>query len=268
MSENKNFKSNQMNNLINELKDNFINFKSTEPSLIEPINYPIHLSTTRVQIINWIIFICDNLHFNNQTLFRSVIIFDKFLSKNPNIDYNNQFILNLVAIACLSLATKLEEVNCNFVTFLTDNVLNNPENKIYTHTDLTKMEFFILKTLKFKTLYSTALDFNSIYIQLFEYILNAKEGKNSNVLKNFIFVSENCLKNFLVNDMFINMSQSDMAFMAFCQTINNFGMNKIIINQIQFIFSYGINGINPKNKENDNDINMNKSNNYLTFSSL
>ena len=130
------------------------------------------------------------------------------------------------------------------------------------------MEFFILKTLKFKTLYSTALDFNSIYIQLFEYILNAKEGKNSNVLKNFIFVSESCLKNFLVNDMFINMSQSDMAFMAFCQTINNFGMNKIIINQIQFIFSYGINGINSKNQENDNDVNMNKSNNYLTFSSL
>ena len=68
--------------------------------------------------------------------------------------------------------------------------------------------------------------------------------------------------------MFINMSQSDMAFMAFCQTINNFGMNKIIINQIQFIFSYGINGINSKNQENDNDVNMNKSNNYLTFSSL
>ena len=265
MSEKKCFKNNQMNNLISELKDNFINYKSNEPSLIQPTNYPIHISTTRVQLINWLIFICDNLHFNNQTLFRSVIIFDKFLSKNPKIEYNNQFALNLVAIACLSLATKLEEVNCNFINFLTNNVLNTPEYQIYTQTDLTKMEFFILKTLKFKTLYSTALDFNSIYIELFEYILNSKEGKNTNVLKNFIFVSETCLKNFLVNDMFINMSQSDIAFMAFCQTINNFGMNQIIINQIQFIFSYGI---NSKIDKEDNNLSMNKSNNYLTFSSL
>jgi hypothetical protein len=173
--------------------------------------------------------------------------------------------LNLVAIACLSLATKLEEVNCNFINFLTNNVLNTPEYQIYTQTDLTKMEFFILKTLKFKTLYSTALDFNSIYIELFEYILNSKEGKNTNVLKNFIFVSETCLKNFLVNDMFINMSQSDIAFMAFCQTINNFGMNQIIINQIQFIFSYGI---NSKIDNEDHNLAINKSNNYLTFSSL
>jgi hypothetical protein len=65
--------------------------------------------------------------------------------------------------------------------------------------------------------------------------------------------------------MFINMSQSDIAFMAFCQTINNFGMNQIIINQIQFIFSYGI---NSKIDKEDNNLSMNKSNNYLTFSSL
>jgi hypothetical protein len=65
--------------------------------------------------------------------------------------------------------------------------------------------------------------------------------------------------------MFINMSQSDIAFMAFCQTINNFGMNQIIINQIQFIFSYGI---NSKIDNEDHNLAINKSNNYLTFSSL
>jgi hypothetical protein len=64
--------------------------------------------------------------------------------------------------------------------------------------------------------------------------------------------------------MFINMSQSDIAFMAFCQTINNFGMNQIIINQIQFIFSYGTNS----KIDNENNNLVNKSNNYLTFSSL
>lgn len=244
MSEKKCFKNNQMNNLISELKDNFINYKSNEPSLIQPTNYPIHISTTRVQLINWLIFICDNLHFNNQTLFRSVIIFDKFLSKNPKIEYNNQFALNLVAIACLSLATKLEEVNCNFINFLTNNVLNTPEYQIYTPTDLTKMEFFILKTLKFKTLYSTPLEFMEIYLEIYR---NSIGVQDSQLISNIKTIAINLMKNNINNIMYLTNNSSHFAYLCFIQALNQVSMmNSLLSKQMQksiFTFNYQFSNI-------------------------
>ena len=52
--------------------------------------------------------------------------------------------LSLIAIACLSLATKLEEINCNYISFLNEKVLNSPNSQIFTNKDLTNMEFKIL----------------------------------------------------------------------------------------------------------------------------
>ena len=100
-------------NLINEFKKDFINYKQNEPNIIEPINYPISLSNIRPQIINWLIFLCENLNFSIQTLYRSVIIFEQYLSKLNNFTLTQEK-LNLIAIASLSLGTKIEEINCNY----------------------------------------------------------------------------------------------------------------------------------------------------------
>ena len=67
--------------IANEIRDNYNNYKQNEASIIEPINYPISLSEVRPQLINWLIFLCDNLNFSIQTLYRSVIIFDQYISK-------------------------------------------------------------------------------------------------------------------------------------------------------------------------------------------
>ena len=146
-------------NFANELRENYFNFKQNQPSIIEPINYPISLSEIRPQLINWLIFLCDNLNFSIQTLYRSVVIFDQFISKNNKVPLTQEK-LNLIAIASLSLGTKLEEINCNYTSFFTEKVLNSPQCEIYKKSDLTKMEFDILKTLNFKTLYSSAVDFS------------------------------------------------------------------------------------------------------------
>ena len=188
-------------NIANELRDKYFNFKQNQPSIIEPINYPISLSEVRTQLINWLIFLCDNLNFSIQTLNRSVIIFDQFISKNQKIVLTQEN-LKLIAISSLSLGTKLEEINCNYTSFFTEKVLNSPQCEIYKKSDLTKMEFEILKKLNFKTLYSTAFDFASIYLQLFKMYCNSNEF----LYQNFTQVYESQLKSYLLNDMFITMS--------------------------------------------------------------
>jgi hypothetical protein len=78
-----NILNNQFKDEINsiELREYYLISKENEPQIIEPINYKISLNEIRPQIINWIIFLCDNLNFSIQTLFRTVIIFDQYIGK-------------------------------------------------------------------------------------------------------------------------------------------------------------------------------------------
>ena len=251
--------------LIKELKEDFQSFKQNEPSIIQPINYPISLSEIRPQLINWLIFLCDNLNFSIQTLYRSVVIFDQFISKNNKVPLTQEK-LNLIAIASLSLGTKLEEINCNYTSFFTEKVLNSPQCEIYKKSDLTKMEFEILKKLNFKTLYSTAFDFASIYLQLFKMYCNSNEF----LFQNFTQVYESQLKSYLLNDMFITMSQSDVAYIAFSNSFNYMGLNNIIFKNIEYLLlgSFIINSKNDENIKYHNNMNKGNKCNYLALRSL
>ena len=232
--------------IANEIRDNYNNYKQNEASIIEPINYPISLSEVRPQLINWLIFLCDNLNFSLQTLFRSVIIFDQFISKNNKVPLNQEK-LNLIAISSLSLGTKLEEINCNYTS------------EIYKKSDLTKMEFDILKTLNFKTLYSSAVDFSLVYLEIFKLYCN----RNYFLCENFRQVNEAHLKNYLLNDMFITMSQSEIAYLVFVNSFNYMGINAIILKNIETI----VLGSFIENSENKKFIN-NMNNHFLALSSL
>ena len=244
--------------IANEIRDNYNNYKQNEAPIIEPINYPISLSEVRPQLINWLIFLCDNLNFSIQTLYRSVIIFDQYISKKKNVIFTQEK-LKLITIASLSLGTKLEEINCNYTSFFTENVLNNPQCQIYKKSDLTKMEFDILKTLNFKTLYSSAVDFSLVYLEIFKLYCN----RNYFLCENFRQVNEAHLKNYLLNDMFITMSQSEIAYLVFVNSFNYMGINTIILKNIETI----VLGSFIENSENKKFIN-NMNNHFLALSSL
>ena len=153
------------NNLICKIRKTFQDLKKQET---KPITIPTQ-SPIRSSLVNWLQFLCKSLNFSEQTLLRAVILLDKY-SEKCQINCLNQQQLNLLAIACLSLSTKLEETNCNYVQFFTEKVLNTPDMQIFTVKDLTKMELNILKKLNFKTLYSTAIEFGELYVKIFNNI--------------------------------------------------------------------------------------------------
>ena len=188
------FSFNINNRNLSLIKENFINLKEEESSPINIKEYKISIEETRPIMISWLSFLCSKLNFSDQTLFRCISIFDQYISKIPQEQSNklDKDYLSLIAIACLSLATKLEEINCNYVNFLNEKVLNSQNSKVYTNKDLTKMEFEILKTLKYKTIYSTPLDFIEIYCEIFKNVLgNNGSGINPQIIypigKEFLF---------------------------------------------------------------------------------
>ncbi len=256
-----NMNFNKSEKKINEFQSTFLSMKEDEPSKINIKSNELFQNETRNNMVRWLQFLCDTLNFNLQTLFRSVLIFDKFISTSKlcllDNDELTQEKLNLIAIACLSLGTKLEEINCNYVSFFTEKVLNLPNCEIFTVKDLTKMEMTVLKELNFKTLYTTSYDFMLFYLDIFKYFFNP----SFIIIENIKKCAENIMKQNIMNNLFLNMSQSDYAFACLNQVFMQIGMNNIM-NQIRNILMiFDINKLIKKNKSldmnntgDDNDI--------------
>jgi hypothetical protein len=212
-------------------------------------------------MVKWLVFLCDTLKFNLQTLFRSVLIFDIFISRSKICKLENEELtqekLNLITIACLSLGTKLEEVNCNYVSFFTEKVLNMPNCQIFTVKDLTKMELNILKELNFKTLYTTSYDFMLFYIEIFKYFFNP----NSLFVQDIKVFAENVMKQNINSNIFLNMSQTDYALACMNQAFMQIGMENIMNQVRNILMIFNINNLRKKSKSLNIDNNTNDSDN-------
>ena len=225
---------------LSSIKENYSNLKEEEAMPIDINNYLVSLET-RTNMINWLTFLCNTLNFKDQTLFRTVSIFDQYFSKISlkEMEEMTQEKLNLITIASLSLATKLEENNCNYISFLIEKVLNTPNQKKFTNKDLTKMEFTILKALKYKTMYSTPLDYIDIYLNIFE--------KNNTImipeiLSNIRELAINLMKNNINNENYLINTASHFSYLCFIQALNQVSiMNSLFFKQLQktiFTFNY------------------------------
>ena len=244
------FINSKSNNNLTIIKENYINFKEEEAAPIKPSEYVISIDEARVNMVNWLSFLCAKLNFTEQTLFRSVSIFDQYMSKVSldeviNLDQNN---LNIITIACLSLSTKLEEINCNYISFLNEKVLNAPNSKIFSNKDLTKMELSILKTLKYKTIYSTPLDFLDIYIAIFNNALGINNSMmNIQLISQIKAISINIMKSNIINEIYITNSSSHFAYLCFIQALKQISKTNSINNkQLEksiLIFNYHFSNI-------------------------
>ena len=217
------FSFNINNRNLSQIKENFVHYKEDEASPINPIDYKISIDQTRPVLISWLSFLCSNLNFSNQTFFRCVSIFDQYISIIPQEEVSllDKDYLSLILISCLSLATKFEEINCNYVDFLNEKVLNSPNSKVYTNKDITKMELKILKNLKYKVIYSTPYDFIEIYTEIFKNVLGSNNSRiNPQILSDIKYCSINLIKNNINNIIYLTNSASQIAYIFFIQVLN------------------------------------------------
>ena len=266
-----NFEKNPMNaisnNTLNLLKQNFANFKQEEPIPTNQMGNTASFFELRSSMSNWLKFLCEKLNFNPKTFFRSITIFDlylnRFIQNNEKLSQNE---LNLITVACLSLSTKMEEINCNYITFLNEKVLNKPNEQIYTNKDLTKMEFQILKELNYKILYATPIDFLEIYIEIFKNIIG---NNNEKFLENIKQLAISLMINNVNNEMFINNAYSNFAYICFVQVIThlNILVPLVALEIEKIIFAFNYQHINGNIKENDEKKNQLISD-MVTFSAL
>ena len=233
---------------LSELNECYLNYKEKEMQIDI---YPTELVIIREDIINWLEFLCQNLNFRKETLFRSIELYDLYISKVYNTNIGSMDQIKLTAIACLSLSTKLEEINCNFVKFLTEKVLNGNKGKsnqeeIFTTKDLINKEFGILKELNFRTNQSTSFQYLTIFHQICFNLLG-----NTQQFNYIVNLSEQVLLNNTKNYQLFLMSSKDIALFSFTQSLNilqKYDINKIIIYNIYVQISKIFNCVNSFSK--------------------
>ena len=119
-------------------------------------------------LINWMMELCQDLKFKRQTFHSAVWFLDQFLVKSSRIKRTK---LQLIAITCLMLASKLEEIECPSIKSFSYSAQN-----FYPETDIEKMEFKITKRLKWKL---NTLNVNNLFEALTSqwdlYITNQKK---------------------------------------------------------------------------------------------
>lgn len=142
---------------------NFTNLQKEEGSFEEQ-RYPNvpEIIEERIKVVDFLIRICKKYNLKNETFFKAVNIFDNFLSKTTEKITNFEEI-KFISIICLSISCKFEEVNCNYLIFFKENLL---EKNTYEMKDLINKEMEILKTLNFKLDIPHFYLFNNIIMQI------------------------------------------------------------------------------------------------------
>ena len=108
----------------------------------------------RAIVVNWMIEVHDRFKLLPDTLFLSVIIFDRYMSVVKNIKKQR---LQLIGVTSLLIACKYEEIFSpevrDFVCIL---------DRTYEKEDLMEQENLMLKILKFEVTFPTSLRYFEI----------------------------------------------------------------------------------------------------------
>ncbi|KAJ6391237.1 hypothetical protein OIU77_025263 [Salix suchowensis] len=114
----------------------------------------------RLEAITWILRTRKTFGFHFHTVYLSMIYFDRFISSR-SIDRRHSWVVKLISVACISLASKMEEVQVpSLPEFQTDGV-------IFESKSVQRVELGILSTLQWRMNYATPFAFIRHFIMKF-----------------------------------------------------------------------------------------------------
>ncbi|XP_021892349.1 cyclin-D4-1-like [Carica papaya] len=115
--------------------------------------------TARQDSINWILKVHAYYHFRPVTALLSVNYFDRFLSVHP-LPKENRWPFQLLSVACLSLAAKMEEPD---VPLLLDLQIFEPRF-VFEPKAVQRMELWVMENLKWRLRSVTPFDYLHYFI--------------------------------------------------------------------------------------------------------
>jgi hypothetical protein len=193
----------------------------------------------RRTIIEWIYYNNIITKCDNKTFYRTVSLFDHYLSAcEYKLDISTHY---LTASVCFLIANKLEESTIMSLEFLKDKILD----KQYTLSEIKKTEFEILKTLKFNLNIPNILSFIDLIYEILK-INKFQKVIIQSVYEMSIFTSIMALQ---IDELISTFKLSSLVLVIYCASFRFLHDNKVITRQdydnlLQFIESLNDDNIN------------------------
>lgn len=124
-------------------------------------SYSPFLKHRRV-LVDWMCEVCDKLKISSSASHRSVGILDQYMSKGNLAKVVTKSQLQLIAVSCILMGSKFEEVKIPKIDVLLRSIKFNCPIK-----DVVRMEQLILQTIDWNLSFSMPTDYVSIYSQGF-----------------------------------------------------------------------------------------------------
>lgn len=116
--------------------------------------------TARQDSINWILKVHAHYHFSPVTALLTVNYFDRFLSEHSLPDHKTGWPFQLLSVACLSLAAKMEET---YVPLLLDLQILDPKF-VFEPKTVQRMELWVMSNLSWRLRAVTPFDYLHLFI--------------------------------------------------------------------------------------------------------
>jgi hypothetical protein len=203
-------------------------------------NHCKEIITWRKKVVEWLLITAKKLALKNETVYRAIHINDIYISK---MKYKITDIEEIMfsAVVCLNIACKFEEINCNYLLFLKENLLDQS----YSKEKFIQKETEILKILNFKINIPNFYTFNNIFVQLFITKI-AEQPKISKLISYFIYINDIITKYFAtmkecifttpINSGLICFKTS-ILILSYVEAINNIEINETVSSIFGSIFN-------------------------------
>ncbi|KAK6938636.1 Cyclin, C-terminal domain [Dillenia turbinata] len=185
--------------------------KEEQNPLVKNLRNDSSLSGSRKEALEWILKVNTHYSFSALTCLLAINYFDRFLSK---IDFQRDkpWVSQLAAVACLSLAAKVEEAQ---VPLLLDLQVEDAKY-VFEAKTIQRTEILVLATLEWKMNPVTPLSF-------LDYITRRVDLKN-HLSFDFLRKCERVLLSLVLDSRFICYLPSVMATATMLHVINSLGL--------------------------------------------
>ncbi|KAI3972766.1 hypothetical protein MKX01_019424 [Papaver californicum] len=195
------------NSLIDWLIDSEINHIPLSDYLQRIRDHSID-PISRQDAINWILKVHEHYHFRSVTAYLSLNYLDRFLSSYPLPD-GNGWPLQLLSVACLSLAAKMEEME---VPHLIDLQILEPKF-VFNSSMVLRMELLVMSNLKWRLRSVTPFDFLDYFVSKLPSSCFGSSSRNVFFTRTFSRASDLIFNTIRVTD-FLSYSPSIIAAAA------------------------------------------------------
>ncbi|GFR47004.1 hypothetical protein Agub_g8687 [Astrephomene gubernaculifera] len=114
-------------------------------------------STDRPRVVSWLVEVVSALSLSDETLHVAVSLLDRFIALTEAVP--PEHVLQLLALACISLAAKHEEVSQVRVDDWVGLAVDQHGNPLYQRADLQRMEWLLLETVEWRIRVPNTLTF-------------------------------------------------------------------------------------------------------------